>query len=108
MRWDWLSAFLVTQAVEMPIYRYGLRVSWLSAFLASAITHPVVWFVFFSPDRDASYDEKLVAAELFAWSVEAAWFQVVLRRRRAWSFSLFANAASVAAGLLARALTGWP
>src|ERR1039458_765596 len=33
--------------VEVPIYAVGLRVGLLSAFGASAITHPLLWFVLF-------------------------------------------------------------
>ena len=41
----WAFAFLFTQVVEIPIYMRGLRVGPVKAFGASAITHPVVWFV---------------------------------------------------------------
>lgn len=107
----WLRAFLVTQAVEAPIYRYGYRSSLSVALLASAITHPVVWFFFFgpwSPFDALDYEPRLVVAELFAWLVEAAWIALTTRRPHALLWSLVANLASVAVGTLLRALFGFP
>ena len=107
---DWLNAFLLTQAVEVPIYVLGLGASVPAAFAASALTHPVVWFGFFSPAFAAPYSLRLVAAELFAWLAEAAWFAGAVRlpRSRALGWALVANAASVLAGLATRALFDWP
>lgn len=107
----WLRAFLVTQAVEAPLYRFGYRASLPVALLASAITHPVVWFGFFgpwSPLADLSYAPRVIFAELFAWLVEAAWLAVATRRPHALLWSLAANLASVAMGSLLRALFGFP
>src|SRR5262249_35014609 len=54
---EWIYAFLFTQAVEVPIYVFALRGGpetppqralakrVLIAFGASALTHPIVWFV---------------------------------------------------------------
>jgi hypothetical protein len=101
----WLLAFAFTQLVEVPIYVRGLRCRPLTAFGASLLTHPVVWFGFFQ--LPGSYAARLVAAELFAWLVEAAYFRLFgLRRVLLWS--LVANAASLAAGLASRALFGTP
>jgi hypothetical protein len=104
----WLRAFAFTQIVEIPIYVRGLRCSVLAAFGASALTHPVVWFVFFSPRFQARYEARLVAAELFAWLVEAAYFRIVFKKERAWLWSLVANFASVALATLSRRLFGLP
>lgn len=48
----WVQAFLITQALEVPVYLLGTRGSRLSwplrvgvALGASALTHPAVWFV---------------------------------------------------------------
>ena len=103
----WLFAFAFTQIVEIPIYRRLFRCSVLRAFGASALTHPVVWFVIF-PRWDASYVVKSVGAELFAWSVEAAYFAWTVGFRRALAGAFVANAASVALGLLSRYLFGVP
>jgi hypothetical protein len=93
----WLKAFAFTEIVEAPIYRAALRVTWWKALLASAITHPFVWFFF-------------PWLELFAWLVEALFFRraarVAWKRALLWSF--VANAASVVLGLTSRALFGTP
>ncbi len=102
----WGVAFAVTQLVEVPIYlraqrRFGV------AFGASAITHPMVWFVVPALWRGGSYLGMIIVAEAFAVLTEALW----LRRFgvcHALAWSLFANAASVAIGLSLRAATGWP
>ena len=112
----WLSAFAVTQVVECPIYvralieerepptRWPLALA--LAFAASAITHPVVWFVF--PRLiPGPYLVMVAAAELFAIGVEAAWLRGFgLRRALLWA--VFANAASVVVGVALRQLVGWP
>lgn len=102
----WLAAFAVTQLVEVPIYlraqrRFGV------AFGASAITHPIVWFVVPAFWRGGGYLGMVLVAEAFAVITEAVW----LRRfgvRHAFWWSLLANASSVAIGLSIRALFGWP
>ena len=112
----WLSAFLLTQAVEVPIYVHALRgedgpprrwpVALLLAFLASTITHPIVWFVMpkLIPDR---YLLMVAAAESFAIVSEAIWLRAFgLRRALAWA--VFANASSVLVGLTLRRMFGWP
>lgn len=104
----WLVAFLLTQAVEVPIYRRLLAAPWWAALAASALTHPLVWFGFFSPALPMTYVQRVVAAELFAWLAEALWFVLALGRppRRALLVSLAANGASLTAGLLWHALDG--
>lgn len=103
----WLVAFVLTQAFEVPLYlRAGA--SWRTALLASTLTHPVVWFVFPLLGRwGLGYWGMVVAAELFAVSLEALWlsFNGV---RRALGWSLLANATSLGGGLLLRAMFGWP
>ncbi len=104
----WLSAFVVTELVEAPLYARLGRCGILRALGASAITHPIVWFGFFHPAVPGSYWPKVIAAELFAWLAEAAYFARPLGWRRALGLSLLANAASVAVGLTLRKLFGWP
>ena len=104
----WLAAFVVTQLVEVPIYmraqrgrfwrRFGI------AFGASALTHPVVWFVF--PRLVDDYLVMVFAAEIFAVIVEAIWLSL-FGIRRAFLWSLATNAASLGIGLTLRAMTGW-
>ena len=104
----WLVAFAFTEIVEVPIYYRGLRCSFLVAFGASAITHPIVWFGFFTPAWHAAYMTKLVAAELFAWLAEAAYFRFIFKKKNALFWSLVANASSLGLGLLSRHLFGSP
>lgn len=114
----WLSAFAFTQAVEVPLYVIALRRSalrdrsWLVhaaiGFGASAVTHPIVWFVI--PGLPASsFAERVARAEVFAVVVEGlylfAWKAYDLRR--ALLISLGINAASASSGLLAARLFGW-
>jgi hypothetical protein len=120
----WLSAFFFTQAVEIPIYvsmirregRAGsspgerrLAVQIALAFGASAITHPVVWFLI-PQIAYRSYWEMVARAELFAVVVEGGYLYALhlagLRRAFGWSF--VANAASLGLGLVSRAIVGWP
>jgi hypothetical protein len=101
----WLSAFVFTQVVEVPIWTraFGGR-RWL-AFAASALTHPVVWFVL--PRLGLPYWAYVGVAEAYAVAVEALWawrFGV----RRAWAWSLLANGASFGLGMLSRWAFGWP
>lgn len=100
----WLKAFVFTQAIEMPIYRFGLRVSWARAFGASALTHPIVWlFVLWWAPEGWSWPVRVVLAEAFAVVVEAAYLARVAPWRRAAGGALIANGASFLLGTLARA-----
>jgi hypothetical protein len=97
----WLTYFLFTQIIEIPIYGYALRGRVAVAFGASAITHPIVWFVF--PRLIDSWWPMVLAAESFAVIAEAIWLRAFgLRRALAWS--LAANGASFLFGLLWSAL----
>jgi hypothetical protein len=79
--------------------------------LPSALTHPVVWFappLVRGPIFGGEYWPMVATLEVFAWLAEAA----CLKRGRTWSaclrWSLAANVASAALGLLSRALVGVP
>ncbi|MCA9544056.1 MAG: hypothetical protein KC613_06680 [Myxococcales bacterium] len=105
----WLAAFAVTQAVEAPIYAQALthrRRRWAWALALSAVTHPVVFFVFprFWP---GGWLHRTVAAEAFAVAMEAVGL-TLLGVPRSLVWALLANGASVAVGLTARHLWGWP
>lgn len=106
----WLRAFVLTQVVEVPIYRLAAAARLPYALAASALTHPFVWFFFpWLAERLAwSWGTMAVAAELFAWLVEAAWLGLAARVRwpRALFASLVANGASAGVGLALRALWG--
>jgi hypothetical protein len=104
----WLKAFLFTEMVEVPLYMRALGVSLPVAFGASALTHPIVWFVFFSPRFTAGYGVRSVAAELFAWLAEGAYFRFGWKCPRAWRWSFCANAGSLTLGLVSRHYLGVP
>jgi len=104
---DWARAFVLTQAVEAPIYRRVGRVPVWAAVAPSAITHPFVWFAFPRlQEHGVSYLHMALISEAFAWAVEALFLARAVRIpwRRACLLSLLANAASVAVGLILREL----
>ena len=105
--WGWLVAFFFTQLFEIPIYWKVTR-SLRVAFFASAITHPVVWFVF--PELMAhgvDYVPMVVLAELFAVGVEAWWLRFNgVPNAVLWSF--VANGFSAGMGFVLRYFLGFP
>jgi hypothetical protein len=124
---SWLAAFVFTQAVEVPIYALAQRMihpskdgatpppsrasAWAwrvaLAFGASALTHPIVWFVLPPTSRWLGYWGYVALAEAFAVLAEAAYFRA-LGLPRALLWALGANAASAGLGLASRALWGVP
>lgn len=102
----WLTAFAITQAVEVPGYLFaGRRLEpgrrWLLALGASAATHPVVWFAF--PWQTASWEFCFLGAETFAVVVEGA-LGLIAGIRNPWLWSLVANGASVCVGIAVQEL----
>lgn len=105
---EWLTAFALTQLVEVPILSWWLRdrpwparLTW--AFGASAMTHPIVFFVARPLLAPGSFVAYVVVGETFAVLAEALY----LRRLgvpNALLASVTANAASWSAG---RALAAW-
>ncbi|HEY8426941.1 MAG TPA: hypothetical protein VIL20_01145 [Sandaracinaceae bacterium] len=119
----WLRAFLLTQAVELGVYaslvgRARPRRERLAiAFGASAITHPLVWFVLPEAVRasglatgDWHTDWRIAVglAEAFALTAEAVWLRLFgVRLSRALAASLLANGASFTIGLFLYRSVGW-
>ena len=103
----WLAAFTLTSVIEIPIHARALARAraphrLLTAFAASAITHPFVFLVF-PRVLDSSGLLYLLIAESFAVGMEAWW----LKRwgvREALLWSLLANATSVAVGAVLRTI----
>ena len=106
--WRWLIAFAFTEATEAPVYVRLLGTSWRRALAASALTHPVVWWVLANPRGPVPAPYRFGLAEAFAVGVEAWWFARETTWRRALVASLAANATSVALGLASRSLFGLP
>jgi len=111
---DWALYFFITQAIEVPVYVATLpdpsrpRRA-LIGFGASALTHPIVWFVL-KPLllRPLGFGAYAAFAETFAVLAEAAYLAGLFRvpARRALLCALAANGASFAAGLLFSWLRG--
>jgi hypothetical protein len=126
MEWSyelaWLDAFLFTQVVEVPIYflalqRLRIRPRWLGrplpasgqlmlAILLSALTHPVVWFVW--PRLVPSYPVMVACAEIFAFGTEALVLAACGCRWGSLPLSICANGASFGLGELGRAVLKLP
>jgi hypothetical protein len=111
----WFLAFLLTEALEVPI-AVGLsrkaevpllrRVA--LAFFASLATHPVVWFVV--PTLGLSGGPSVALSEAGACAVEAVYYATVfpkLSLARCIAISAFANGVSFSAGLVIDRFTGW-
>ena len=107
----WATAFLLTQLIEMPLYVLAQRHAaaprrWAIAFGASALTHPIAWYVFPLVPRlwgctasTQCWAEQLILAEAFAVGVEAVWLRE-FRIRYAFGWSIGANALSLGLGAL--------
>ncbi len=122
----YVVAFVLTQAIEVPIYVRAVGVRPRVAFGASVITHPVVWFVMPSVWRTiyvaairedgrfmlgelGYYLGYGVLAEGFAVLVEAGYFwKMGVPGRKAFGWAMAANAVSSLLGQGIRGVTGWP
>lgn len=104
---SWVFAFTLTQAVEIPIWmrahKKPLRV--VKALGASAITHPLLWWIFM-PMWHGSYWSSIVVGEALVIAIEAAYARALgVKRPLAWSF--VANVASTAVGFAVYYALGW-
>ncbi len=98
----WAAMFAFTEIVEVPIYRRFFGSGFLEAFGASALTHPLLYFVFVPLMRHHfTYVQYALIGETLVVLVEAAYFHMLFRRRRALAGSLIANGASYALSLVA-------
>jgi hypothetical protein len=104
----WLRSFIFTELVEVPIYARAFGCSLWVAAGASALTHPIVWFVFFSSAWQASYLTRACCSELFAFLAEAAYFHYAFHKKRALLWSAVANFASFSLGMICRCYFGLP
>lgn len=102
----YLAAYLLTLAVEPPLYAVALRLlgdpwrrGYAAALLANATSHPLTWLVLYRAlpsGRVASF----VVVEAFAVAWEALVLRRLLRHEAAplAGLSLVANAVSLGAG----------
>lgn len=103
MRLAWLTAFVWTLAIELPIYTLAIGrclPRWWSVVALvvaiNAVTHPMLWFVF--PRLEPTW-WYLVAGELTVTAIEIALVAIATRRpARALAAACLANLASLAAG----------
>lgn len=102
----WPIAFLLTQLIEITVGTliwkdYPKKKACLYIFLASCLTHPIVWFVMpvFADRFGWSYPLFLFFAELYAYGVEYLWYRY-LKAKRPLLLSCIVNTASFLTGLL--------
>ena len=103
-----MVAFLITHAIEIPIWWVASRSLGGPRRLAvvlgpSTLTHPVVWFAF--PWDAWPYLLTVLLAETFAVVAEALYVRW-LGVEHPWRWSLAANAASLGIGAGVMALVG--
>ena len=105
---NWIMAFSITQVVEITVGSLfwkdediSTKRKCLTIFGASLITHPMVWFVFPNIQHEGgfSYEEYLLMAEGYAYSVEAFYYYVV-KVKRPILLSIATNTCSFLLGLL--------
>jgi hypothetical protein len=104
---SWALAFALTQLVEVPIWMraFPKPMRALKAFGATAITHPLLWFVFV-PMWRGDWWTMFVVGELLVVAIESAYARALgVKRPLAWSF--VANGASAGLGLLLYSALGW-
>jgi len=102
----WLEAFILTQLVEVPLYCWLLSSGalWrraLVGFIATTITHPIIWFVLhaMATSWNLSHEIYLLMAESYAVGVEGL-FLWALSYAKPWRLALLINMASFALGLI--------
>jgi len=113
----WLLAFTMTQVTEMGIYANApggpprpLRERLSIAFGASAVTHPIVWFVIapLCARLGLGWWTGVTIAEVFAFAAEGLWLMGFGHRALpAFGTSLVANALSFTLGLFCYEALGW-
>ena len=103
----WWTAFLLTLAIEVPIFTWLTHKTvpfWRSAVggvLCSCLTHPLLWFVWREVVTDRFW--YIASGELIVSALESVVFFAIARPIRFWqavSISFLANAASYGFGLL--------
>jgi hypothetical protein len=104
---SWALAFTVTQMVEIPIWMRAFRapLRFVKAFGATAITHPILWFVI-TPRWRGDYWSMVIFGEAVVVLIEAAYARF-LGAKRALLWSLVANGASAGLGIGVYAALGW-
>lgn len=109
----WPVAFLLTQLIEISVglliwKEISKRKVLLYVFLASSMTHPIVWFVFpkFAEEYGWSYPLLLLVAESYAYLVEYGWYRY-LGAKKPFFISCVLNSCSFLIGLLIYVYLGY-
>ena len=106
MELKFLSAFILTNILEMPVAFFflrkteGAKLVFPAIFLLNALTLPFVWIVFPS-FLQMPYLPVLLFSEIFAFAVEMAAYAMIFAktsRLAAMSAAFIANAVSFAVG----------
>ncbi len=106
---QWHLAFLLTLVLEVPVYvlmTRGAVPAWhgaLAGILCSAVTHPLLWFIWTRVIATIGYVPYVVSGELLVAATETGILFLVcrpLRWGRALLASLMANGFSFGVGLL--------
>ncbi|MDO8553734.1 MAG: hypothetical protein Q7S22_02920 [Candidatus Micrarchaeota archaeon] len=102
---DFLSAFVITNVVEISIAYFFLRKSEeikkvvLTVFLLNCLTLPLVWFVF--PFFIRNYLASLLSSEAVIFAIEMFAYQKIFRKsKNAWKIAFVANLVSFLMGLI--------
>jgi hypothetical protein len=108
---EYLTAFGITLAVEVPLYTAALHGAWhlpwrravLAATSVNVATHPALWWALHPVTARPAYPWMMVAAELAVCAAEALLLMAWLRRRDPLLavLAVAVNATSVLAGLIA-------
>jgi hypothetical protein len=106
-RLSWFTAFLLTQLLELPVYVLGLRrrghvVAAFIGFGATALSHPILWFVLQPLLQPRwGYWGFVLGGELAVWFIEALFLRAVgVNWMRSMIVSFVANAFSLTMGYL--------
>ena len=108
---EWAVRFVLTQAVELPVYWFALARRPVGqrlaiGFAASTLTHPLLVFVLHPLLRPLGPWPSLLVGEALVVLLEGAFLRC-FTKDRPFAWALFANALSVAVGGTVAALLAY-
>ncbi len=102
---DFLTAFVITNVVEISIAYFFLRKTEnatrivVTVFLLNCFTLPLVWFLF--PYFIRNYFVALLSSEAVIFAIEMFAYQKIFRNsKNAWKVALVANLVTFLIGLI--------
>ena len=94
-------SFAAAALIKTAVYLQPLPRRVLAALLATAITHPIVWFIFPRVWPAGHVETMVLCSQIFAVAIEGAYLaSFSVKRPLVWA--LMANALSFCAALLLR------